>query len=178
MARTSFPVRAGIPQFSHLVSSSDFQRRSLRQSGSAGGYEAPAIGADSAVSSCGTIEFWQPGNVTARSGNGALLGDPTSSAVDATGSVSFFSGTVTLQSSALRHYREKQSSPAAATFTSRSARPPTRRSAVDQAAPSPVPRMFWCRAWRQVRICSEPVLVRKALSLSEAIGGWMPSITS
>ena len=65
-----------------------------------GGYEAPAIGADSAVSSCGTIEFWQPGNVTARSGNGApALGDPTSSAVDATGSVSFFSGTVTLQSS-------------------------------------------------------------------------------
>lgn len=67
---------------------------------SQGGYEAPAIGADSAVSSCGTIEFWQPGNVTARSGNGApALGDPTSSAVDATGSVSFFSGTVTLQSS-------------------------------------------------------------------------------
>ena len=41
-----------------------------------GGYEAPAIGADSAVSSCGTIEFWQPGNVTARSGNGAPASRP------------------------------------------------------------------------------------------------------
>ena len=56
-----------------------------------GGYEAPAIGADSAVSSCGTIEFWQPGNVTARSGNGApALRRPDLERCGCNGSVSFF----------------------------------------------------------------------------------------
>ncbi|MFR3091704.1 MAG: hypothetical protein ACLTMP_08315 [Eggerthella lenta] len=42
------------PGKAHLIS-----RRSLRQSGSAGRYEAPPS-VRTAVSSCGTIEFWQP----------------------------------------------------------------------------------------------------------------------
>ena len=110
-----------------------------------GGYEAPAIGADSAVSSCGTIEFWQPGNVTARSGNGApALGDPTSSAVDATGSVSFFSGNG--DPAILRHlrrYREKHRHRRRQTFTSRSA-PPAKHDARRRSG----------RLLPQFRVCS------------------------